>query len=246
MLSILGVLCLVYYAMLCMTLKKWNSTFSRFWLLAGILFVVCDLLAKRGMFPGVAWRLMLILAASFVVTECIILSGMTASAQKNCSHIIVLGAHVEGRKITDSLKRRLDKALEYLREHPDTKVIVSGGMGRGEEITEAEAMEGYLLAAGVSGSRIIKEDASTTTQENLKFSARYIGDISGDIGIVSNNFHLYRACRYAKNTGYKNPCPLAAGCHPVILVNYMVRECFAVWKMWILSLRLLTKPVTMI
>lgn len=237
MLLLAGILCLVYYAVLCVILKKWNSTFSRFWLLAGILFVVCDQLTKRDMFPDVIWKFMLIPGTLFIVTECIILTGMTASAQKKCSYIIVLGAHVEGRMITDSLKRRLDKALQYLRAHPQTQVVVSGGMGRGELITEAEAMAEYLMTAGIPRNRIVKEEASTTTQENLKFSSGLIGDISQNIGIVSNNFHLYRACCYAKSLGYSHPCPLPAGCHPVILINYMARECLAVWKMWILNFR---------
>ena len=55
------------------------------------------------------------------------------------------------------------------------------------------------------------------------------------VGIVSNNFHMYRALRYARKLGYQHPCPIAASCHPVLLLNYMTREFFAVWKMWILS-----------
>ena len=46
------------------------------------------------------------------------------------------------------------------------------------------------------------------------------------VGIVSNNFHLYRACLLAESFGYRKACPMAAGCHPVLLINYMVREVF--------------------
>jgi len=67
----------------------------------------------------------------------------------------------------------------------------------------------------------------------LKFSKRYMNCKEADVGIVSNNFHLYRACAYARRLGYGHPYPLAASCHPALLVNYMVRECFAVWKMWL-------------
>ena len=81
--------------------------------------------------------------------------------------IIVLGAQVRGRKITDSLKRRLDSALEYLKEHPDVHVIVSGGQGNDEEVTEAYAMAQYLERAGIDCRRIIQEDASVNTLENL-------------------------------------------------------------------------------
>lgn len=147
--------------------------------------------------------------------------------------IIVLGAQVRGRKITDSLKRRLDCALAYLTEHPDVHVIVSGGQGKGEEVTEAYAMAQYLENAGIDSGRIVQEDASVNTLENLKFSGKLIEDADAPVGIVSNNFHVYRGCRYAKHAGFKNPFPIAASCHPLLFPNYFVRECFAVWKLWL-------------
>ena len=159
--------------------------------------------------------------------------GMVPRGQKEYDYLIILGAHVEGRKITDSLYRRLNKALIYLKAHPGTRAVVSGGQGTGEDVTEAQAMEDYLITQGIASYRIIKEEASTTTQENLKFSKRYMNCGEADVGIVSNNFHLYRACAYARRLGYGHPYPLAASCHPALLVNYMVRECFAVWKMWL-------------
>ena len=96
--------------------------------------------------------------------------------------IIVLGAQVRGRKITDSLKRRLDSALAYLKEHPDVHVIVSGGQGKDEEVTEAYAMAQYLENAGIDRGRIIQEDASVNTLENLKFSRKLIEDADTPVG----------------------------------------------------------------
>ncbi len=106
--------------------------------------------------------------------------------------IIVLGAQVRGRKITDSLKRRLDCASEYLKEHPDVHVIVSGGQGKDEEVTEAYAMARYLECEGLDRRRIVQEDVSVNTLENLKFSRNLIADVDTPVGIVSNNFHVYR------------------------------------------------------
>ena len=110
---------------------------------------------------------------------------------------------MRGRKITDSLKRRLDSALEYLKEHPDVHVIVSGGQGNDEEVTEAYAMAQYLERAGIDCRRIIQEDASVNTLENLKFSRKLIADVDTPVGIVSNNFHVYRGCVYAKRAGFE-------------------------------------------
>lgn len=238
MLFVFGILCLAYYVVLCVTLKKWNSTFSRFWLVAGILFVVCSdrlqVPAQAGSLFMLIWKLSFAVVFLFLVTECMILLRMLPNAkQREYDYIIVLGAHVEGTRITDSLERRLVKAIEYLERCPFARVIVSGGMGKGEDITEAEAMARYLEEHGIAGSRIIREDKSRTTKENLKFSAEYIGNLDISVGIVSNNFHMYRACCYARRLGYRSAYPLAAGCHPILFVNYMVRECLAVWKMWI-------------
>lgn len=112
-------------------------------------------------------------AIVFVWTEILIIRGMYARGDDVYTCLIVLGAQVDGKRITNSLQRRLDRAVKYLEEHPDTMVIVSGGRGKGEEIAEAEAMEGYLLEKGIEGMRIRKEDRSRTTKENLIFSQAY-------------------------------------------------------------------------
>lgn len=233
-----GILCLLYYALLCAALKKWDSTFSRFWLFCGVLCLLfwriyaaeAAILQSYGrLFAGVVAGA----AAIFVLTELLIVRGMFAGKSGVYPYLIVLGAQVDGRRITDSLKRRLDRAEMYLKEHVETVVIVSGGRGDQEEIPEAEAMEKYLLEKGIEGKRILKENRSRTTKENLIFSKVYIEDMDCPVGIVSNSFHLYRAVCYARKTGYIKPCPLAADCHPLLLPNYMVREFFAVWKMWL-------------
>ena len=234
-LLIVGIFCLVYYAMLCAALRKWNSTFSRFWLGAGGLCVLGVKVLQYDRIPVVLKILMLFLAIAFLATESVIVAGMFRNHQKKCRYLVVLGSQVSGRKITDSLRRRLDEALKYLEKYPDTRVVVSGGRGKGEEIPEAEAMAGYLTSHGIEKSRIFLEKRSRTTQENLRYSLAFIEDATKPVGIVSNHFHLYRACQYAKKLGYEQPCPIAAGCNPLLVVNYMVRECMAVWKMWLLN-----------
>ena len=106
-----------------------------------------------------------------IILTCIpILYTMFVKENEACDYLIILGAHVNGRVPSDSLERRIRKAEQYLKSHPMTKVIVSGGQGKGEDITEAEAMEIYLWEHGIEKERILKEAASTTTKENLRFS----------------------------------------------------------------------------
>ena len=174
MFLVLGILCLTYYILLCIVLRKWNSTFSRFWLVTGILMILCWCLASSFEVQEMVWDILTCFMLLFIVTEGIIVTGMFPRTRKEVSCLIVLGAQVKGRSITDSLKRRLDKAQEYLERHPDTRVIVSGGKGKGEEVSEAEAMAGYLISCGIEQNRIILEDQSRTTKENLKLSSQYI------------------------------------------------------------------------
>ena len=94
-------------------------------------------------------------------------------------------------------------------------------------------MATYLERAGIERKRIVQEDASTNTLENLKYSRTLIEDCKSPVGIVSNNFHVYRGCMYAKRVGFENAFPIAAGCHPVLFLNYFIRECLAVWKLWL-------------
>lgn len=235
-----GILSLLYYAALCAALKKWDSTFSRFWLLCGVVCLLFWRIYAAGtdivrLYEAPVIRFSVGAVLVFVMTELLIVRGMSAGKDGAYPYLIVLGAQVDGKRITDSLKRRLDRAEKYLKEHPETIVIVSGGRGNQEEIPEAEAMEKYLLEKGIEGKRILKEDRSRTTKENFIFSRAYIEDMDCPVGIVSNSFHLYRAVCYAKKAGYGQPFPLAADCRPLLLPNYMVREFFAVWKMWLTS-----------
>ena len=98
------------------------------------------------------------------------MSAIIPSVFDELSTIIILGACVKGKKITGALQKRLDKGVEYLLAHDNTKVIVSGGQGKGEEVTEAFAMKSYLVDKGIDEKRIIMEEKSRSTEENLKYS----------------------------------------------------------------------------
>lgn len=163
----------------------------------------------------------------FVVVEIFICSAMFQVADENLKYIIILGAQVRGTKITNSLEHRLAKSYDYLIRNPNTIAIVSGGQGNGESVTEASAMAGYLTEHGIGSDRIIQENTSTTTRENLVHSSRYIQDIAEPVGIVTNNFHIYRAMKIAKTLGYRKVQGIVATSNPVLFLNYMVREFFA-------------------
>lgn len=114
--------------------------------------------------------------------------------------VIVLGYGVKGGKIPAMLKNRLDKVLEYHTRNPDAVIIVSGGRGDENKPSEAEVMKNYLVSEGVDSGKIIKEDKSRTTVENLKFSATLV-EKNHTAVLISNTFHIYRSEKYAKASG---------------------------------------------
>ena len=150
----------------------------------------------------------------------------------NVGHIIVLGAKLNGDVMSLSLYYRVREALQYLEANPETKVIVSGGQGEDEWITEAEAMANYFLENGISDERIILEEASTNTYENFLFSREVVGDEVKELVVVTNDFHLYRAKVIARRQGFE-PYSLAAETPFVVRGKLWIREYLAVMKTWL-------------
>ena len=234
-LSLLALFFLAYYIIICIYTRKWNSTFAIFWLSSGTAFTGLSIL--WGAFPVIievfATVCMILALISFVFIEYRIVRGMFDARDRIPEYLVVLGAQVRGVYITNSLKRRLDKAYEVWKEHPQITVIVSGGQGKGEDISEADAMAEYLLKKGIKKEQIRKECRSTSTRENLDFCKRIADVECSPTAVVTNNFHIYRALLYAKSEGYKDVWGISARTNPVLFLNYLVREYFAVCYLYL-------------
>lgn len=225
---ILGTVCVVYYGILVCYSRRLRSTFATFWLFGG----GAHLLLGCAPLPVLAYKILLLFCIPcwlvFLAVEYKIISGMVRHPEKKVDYLIVLGAQVRGTRITDSLKRRLDRAVKYMLVFPDTKIIVSGGRGPGEDITEAEAMAGYLIKKGIQKEKVHLEDRSTSTRENLRFSRIFFDPGKHRTGIVTNDFHIYRSYLIARQEGYGDIVMMPADSNPVFQLNYMVREFFGV------------------
>ena len=145
--------------------------------------------------------------------------------------LIVLGAAVHGDRVTWVLSNRLDTAADYLSAHPDTVCVVSGGQGDGESVTEASAMQKYLVERrGIDESRILVEDKATSTRENFAFSKALIEETLGkdaSIAFVTTDFHVFRAGRVAKKAGI-SAVGIAAPDVWYIRINNFLRECVGI------------------
>jgi len=171
---------------------------------------------------------------AFSILQVLIISGIR-SDEADADVVIVLGAGLVNGRPGLMLASRLEAAIEYVQYRNDVPIIVTGGLGQGETVTEAEAMSRYLIARGVDESQIWKEEASTNTRENLAFAKEIIEERGLDpesitVAVVSNEFHLYRARLIAERAGL-NPIGIAAatpGLHRQLL--YFFREAFSLTR----------------
>lgn len=147
---------------------------------------------------------------------------------------VVLGCSVKGTRPSRVLQERIDAAYAYMQEHPKAACILSGGQGRGEDISEAECMYQELVRAGADASRLYKEAESTNTQENLENSKEVLEEagISGAVTVISSEFHLYRGRYWAEELGYEN-YGYAAHTDWRYLPTFFLREIIAVVHLWI-------------
>ncbi|MFC0906525.1 YdcF family protein [Clostridium sp. MT-14] len=152
--------------------------------------------------------------------------------------IIVLGCRVYGTTPSPFLTGRLDRGLELYNKGYGKYIIVSGGKGEGESISEAEAMRQYLLSKGMDNSKIIAEDKSSSTMENL-INSKKIMDAMGfhSAVIVSNKYHLKRASLMAKSQHIKGSYSgVFISSYKAHEISGYIREIPAVWKYYILKL----------
>lgn len=144
--------------------------------------------------------------------------------------LVVLGAGLrpDGAP-SEALAYRLDAALEYLEDNPQTRCVVSGGQGSGEVRAEADAMADYLTGRGLDEGRLTLEDRSEDTAENVRNSVVLLAP-GETVGIVTNDFHPYRALRIAARNGLPDAAGLAAPSNPLYLPQSVLRECAAIVK----------------
>ena len=180
----------------------------------------------------------------FVMGLCMIEIPIVSAAKgdipNDADYLIVLGAGVNGTEPSLSLYNRLAAAENWLREHPRSVAVLSGGQGQNEQISEAECMYCWLVQNGIEPERLYKEEHSASTQENFQYSAQILLDLNGGImpqpvAVVSSEYHLYRAKKFAEQTGIEAVGIPAETTYPVLKLNYFIREGAAVARLWLLG-----------
>lgn len=191
-----------------------------------------------------AWRLVLLLFTVWLLSLLVFFVTLARHPQPDATRapaaIIVLGSGLDGREPGPMLRLRLDAALVYAGQFPQAKLVVSGGQGWSEEISEAQAMQEYLQRHGVAPARILAEDRSTSTEENLGYSKRVLQAAGIDVGrqnslIVTSDFHTLRAEGLARRHGYGAAAVAGAQTPLPIRYNAWFREYFASLSSWVLG-----------
>lgn len=173
------------------------------------------------------------------ITEAVIIKASFGSPKESVDYVVVLGAKVRQSGPSVSLWDRIRGAKDYLDEHPGAIAIVSGGQGEDEPMTEAKAMYDALVDMGVDPSRVWMEDKATNTYENIQFSLELIAEKTGQhpekLGVVSSEYHLFRASLFTKDAGVGFVGIPAHTSRPSQMINHFMREVAGVWYYWILG-----------
>ena len=235
---VLMLACLVYSASIYLV---GSGTFSFvIWLGLAALFGIAFFLAGNDRWkkvPTALRRICYVLLSLFLVIVIVCMGAMAShfgdKGDKDLDYIVVLGAQMRSSGPSIIYKYRLDAAKEYLSENPGTVCIVSGGQCINESVTEGEGGKEYLVSRGIDSERIIAETKAVDTTQNIAYSLDIMKQRSGAaddlrIGIVTNNFHVFRGIHLAKNLTDNQVCGIAAYTVPWYLPNNMVRECFGI------------------
>lgn len=173
------------------------------------------------------------------ITEVFVIRASFGDPEQDCPYILVLGAKVREDGPSVSLMNRIDAAFDYLTTHPESVAVVSGGQGPDEPMTEARCMYDHLIARGIDPARVWMEDRATSTWENLKFTLDLIeertGRRPGSLGIISSEYHLFRAGLFARDCGVESIGIPAHTTRPTQMINHFMREVAGVWHYLILG-----------
>lgn len=243
---VLGGLCLFYFAGI-LLFGRVGTNFYLVWGALGVFFLTLGVLIRTGwtarhlpiFVRRSALLLFLLFTVLFAAVELLIVSGFFSRGKPHLDYVIVLGALVREDGPSRAVAMRLDCACRYAEQNPDTIVIVSGGQGGNEPAAESAVMKRYLEEKGIAPERILEEDRSHNTRQNLIYSWRMLREREAQagreedavsVGIVSSNFHIFRAAGIARKLGIPNVCGIAAPAPLSMQASNMLREFFGILK----------------
>ncbi len=199
----------------------------------GIVYSICIILCGI-FFDIILFKILLVLLIVFLIPFLITIHRIqmdTRMKDRHTNAVIILGCRVKGDKPSLALIERCNAGIKYLNEHADTVAILSGGQGSDELISEAECMCSLLTKQGINEERILIENKSTSTRENIIFSKKILENngINQPYAIVSSEYHLHRAKSIAKDCDIDNPLLIPSKTKWYCIPTFYTREVFGIW-----------------
>ena len=229
-----GIICLAYFAAVSVYTGG-TLDLGWIWAIGGVCLILFGAALAAGVkSPAVVFLLRAVAAVGMAAAVLLgvllfrIIVMMRPVQTPPLAYAVVLGAQVKGTRPSKSLRLRLERAADFARDNPETILVLSGGQGPGEDITEAACMQGFLLEQGIGEEQIIMETRSTSTRENLQFSDALTGCAENKTGIISSDFHICRAMEMARDLGYKDVYAVPAPSDTLLLPHFILREAAAI------------------
>ena len=192
-----------------------------------------SLLSLLSLFVILLVLVILICAISgFILLECKIRIANHHYSEK-VDAVVILGAKVRNSGPSLSLISRMDAAILAAKHSPNAKLVLSGGRGSDEPMSEAQAMYDYLTLQGIDKQRLVLEDKSSNTIENLTYSMAKMPQSNRWL-IITNDYHAYRACMFADALNINAICHGAPAPSHVAL-KLRIREYIAILYYWLLG-----------
>jgi uncharacterized SAM-binding protein YcdF (DUF218 family) len=198
---------------------------------------------RRGGLMWTAYYTSVVLLILWASTVAMVTGTLLAESKNNPTvvgaDVVLLGAELSAEHDTAILDSRVKPTAEYLKQNPETRAILCGGAAAGESLTTAQYMKEALVAQGVGADRLILEETSQTAREAVQNAKPLVEGLQGGsqqypVGLISNEFQLYRARKYAEQEGLE----VAKMCIKTPLVrlltfNFFLREYFKVIPFWL-------------
>ena len=239
-LLIAGYCSLAYYVVL-LPYLGFGVSFALIWVALGVGCLALHWLLNRIGKKSRRWQRRVSTALAVLIAAFLLLyvgvtgrvvAGSFATPAPGADYVLVLGARVKDTGPSVLLDFRIDKAAAYLQANERTRAILCGGQGDNEPMTEAQAMYEGLVKRGIAPERLILEDQSTSTEENIRFAMALMDGDDPSVVITTTGYHIYRALNTARALGLENVSGNPARCAWATPLNYYTREFFAVLRDW--------------
>ena len=229
---VLGIICCLYGSTV-VALVSSNHWFNYAGIIVGLFLIAVGVFLERicKMFrklPKAVLIVMSVIATAillhFTIFEVNVIRFANSQPASDARYMIILGAKVNGETPSLEYQKRIEAAYNYAKEHPDIRIICTGGKGDDEAIPESFAAANFLMRNSVDENRVFKEEQSTSTEENFVYAKEFIEGDLADVVVVSSAFHLYRASLIAKREGYSNVSYIGSVGLKILQPHYYIRE----------------------